>query len=113
MGQIIKVREYPDASFTSVTAPNADTLYTTSFFDVGKEPWVLSLPDMKDRYAPAARRLDQRLPGPGQADDRNRRANLCDYWPGMDRNVAAGCQGIQVGDQHGMADWPHLLHRHS
>jgi hypothetical protein len=33
-----------------VTAPNADTLYTTSFFDVGKEPWVLSLPDMKGRY---------------------------------------------------------------
>jgi hypothetical protein len=34
-----------------VTAPNADTLYTTSFFDVGKEPWVLSIPDMKGRYA--------------------------------------------------------------
>ena len=33
-----------------MTAPNADTLYTTAFFDVGKEPWVLSIPDMKDRY---------------------------------------------------------------
>jgi hypothetical protein len=51
MGQIIKLREYPDPSFTDVTAPNADTLYTTSFFDVGAEPWVLSLPDMKGRYA--------------------------------------------------------------
>ena len=51
MGQIIKLRQYPDASFRDVTAPNADTLYTTAFFDVGKEPWVLSLPDMKDRYA--------------------------------------------------------------
>ncbi|WP_319797887.1 DUF1254 domain-containing protein [Nitrobacter sp.] len=50
MGQIIKMREYPDSSFRDVTAPNADTLYTTSFFDVGKEPWVLSIPDMKDRY---------------------------------------------------------------
>ena len=50
MGQIIKLRQYPDASFKDVTAPNADTLYTTSFFDVGKEPWVLSIPDMKDRY---------------------------------------------------------------
>jgi hypothetical protein len=50
MGQIIKLREYPDASFKDVTAPNADTLYTTAFFDVGKEPWVLSIPDMKDRY---------------------------------------------------------------
>ena len=50
MGQIIKLRQYPDASFRDVTAPNADTLYTTSFFDVGQEPWVLSIPDMKDRY---------------------------------------------------------------
>ena len=50
MGQVIKLRHYPDATFRDVTAPNADTLYTTAFFDVGQEPWVLSLPDMKDRY---------------------------------------------------------------
>ncbi len=50
MGQLIKMRQYPDASFRDVTAPNADTLYTTAFFDVGKEPWVVSLPDMKGRY---------------------------------------------------------------
>ncbi|MBV8797107.1 MAG: DUF1254 domain-containing protein [Hyphomicrobiales bacterium] len=50
MGQIIRMRAYPDASFRDVTAPNADTLYTTSFFDVGDEPWVLSVPDMKGRY---------------------------------------------------------------
>ena len=50
MGQIIKMRQYPDASFRDVTAPNADTLYTTSFFEVDKEPWVLSVPDMKGRY---------------------------------------------------------------
>lgn len=50
MGHIIKLRSYPDASFRDVTAPNADTLYTTAFFDVGNEPWVLSVPDMKGRY---------------------------------------------------------------
>jgi hypothetical protein len=50
MGRIIKLRQYPDAKFRDVTAPNADTLYTTSFFDVGNEPWVLSVPDMKERY---------------------------------------------------------------
>lgn len=50
MGQFIKLRQYPDASFRDVTAPNADTLYTTAFIDVEKEPWVLSIPDMKDRY---------------------------------------------------------------
>lgn len=50
MGHIIKMRDYPDASFRDVTAPNADTLYTNAFFDVGSEPWVLSIPDMQDRY---------------------------------------------------------------
>ena len=51
MGQIGRLREYPNSSFRDVTAPNADTLYTYAFFDVSKEPYVLSLPDMHDRYA--------------------------------------------------------------
>ncbi len=45
-----RMRAYPDAAFRDVTAPNADTLYTTAFFDVANEPWVLSIPDMKGRY---------------------------------------------------------------
>lgn len=51
MGQFIKARSYPDATFRDVTAPNADTLYTTVWLDVGNEPWIVSLPDMKGRYA--------------------------------------------------------------
>lgn len=51
MGSVIRLRQYPDASFRDVTAPNADTLYTTAFFDVSREPYVLSLPDLKGRFA--------------------------------------------------------------
>jgi hypothetical protein len=50
MGQFVRMREYPNASFKDVTAPNADTLYTQAWFDVSKEPWVISVPDMKGRY---------------------------------------------------------------
>lgn len=50
MGQFVRMREYPNAQFRDVTAPNADTLYTTAWLDVDEEPWVLSLPDMQDRY---------------------------------------------------------------
>ena len=50
MGQLIRLREYPTAEFKDVTAPNADTLYTTAFLDVKKEPYVLSLPDAHERY---------------------------------------------------------------
>ena len=51
MGQFTKLRQYPDASFRDVTAPNADTLYTIAWLDVAKEPWVVSLPDLQGRYA--------------------------------------------------------------
>src|SRR5262245_64380443 len=50
MGQFAKLREYPDASFRTVTAPNADTLYTVVWLDVSKEPWIVSMPDMKGRF---------------------------------------------------------------
>jgi hypothetical protein len=50
MGQLVRMREYPTAAFRDVTAPNADTLYTTAWVDVSKEPWILSIPDMKGRY---------------------------------------------------------------
>src|SRR5215468_8169530 len=50
MGQWIRARAYPDASFRDVTAPNADTLYTTTWLDVSKEPWVVSIPDMRGRF---------------------------------------------------------------
>jgi hypothetical protein len=50
VGQLVRMREYPTAAFRDVTAPNADTLYTTGWMDVGKEAWVLSIPDAKGRY---------------------------------------------------------------
>ena len=50
MGHLVRLRSYPTAAFRDVTAPNADTLYTTGWFDVGKEPWILSIPDAHDRY---------------------------------------------------------------
>jgi uncharacterized protein (TIGR03000 family) len=50
MGQFANMKTYPDASFKDVTAPNADTLYSAAWLDLAKEPYVLSLPDMGDRY---------------------------------------------------------------
>jgi hypothetical protein len=50
MGQFANLREYPDADFRTVTAPNADTLYSLAWLDLATEPYVLSLPAMGDRY---------------------------------------------------------------
>ena len=50
MGRFISAREYPTAAFKDVTAPNADTLYSSAFLDLSKEPYILSIPDAKGRY---------------------------------------------------------------
>jgi hypothetical protein len=50
MNQFANLREYPNAAFRDVTAPNADTLYSSAFLDLSKEPYVLSLPDEAGRY---------------------------------------------------------------
>jgi len=50
MGEFVRMREYPSSKFRDVTAPNADTLYTTTWLDVTREPWIVSIPDMKGRF---------------------------------------------------------------
>jgi len=50
VGQLLKLRTYPAVDNHAVTAPNADTLYTETWLDVSREPWILSIPDMDDRY---------------------------------------------------------------
>src|SRR5215831_39035 len=50
LGQLLSYPTYPPATYQGVTAPNADTLYSFGFFDVSKEPWVFSYPDMGNRY---------------------------------------------------------------
>lgn len=50
VGQFLLMRKYPDAAFKDVTAPNADTLYSTAWLDLREQPYVLTLPDMGDRY---------------------------------------------------------------
>ncbi len=50
MGQLIKMRSYPAVDNHCCAAPNADTLYTIAWFDVAREPMVIGIPAMGDRY---------------------------------------------------------------
>ncbi|MFT3818979.1 MAG: DUF1254 domain-containing protein [Rubrivivax sp.] len=41
---------YKNATHRDVVRPNADTLYSRAWFDLGREPLVLTLPDTQGRY---------------------------------------------------------------
>ncbi len=50
MNQFARLDVLPDAHFKTVVLPNVDTLYTSAFLDLAKEPIVLHVPDTHDRY---------------------------------------------------------------
>jgi len=50
MGQFTRMRTFPTAAYRDVPGANTDTLYTMAWLDVSNEPWILSIPDMGDRY---------------------------------------------------------------
>jgi len=43
-------RVFPNATFTNVVNPNADTLYSSAWIDTQNEPIILSVPDTHGRY---------------------------------------------------------------
>jgi hypothetical protein len=50
MDRFANVPAFPDATFTDVVRPNADTLYSLMWFDVSKEPLLISVLDSGGRY---------------------------------------------------------------
>ncbi|MEV4264226.1 DUF1254 domain-containing protein [Kribbella sp. NPDC049584] len=50
MNSFAHLPAFPDASFTNVVRPNADTLYSSLWLDVRSEPLVLHVPDSHGRY---------------------------------------------------------------
>lgn len=50
MGQFSLQRTYPVVSDHTIPAPSTDTLYVVGWLDVSREPWILSIPDLGDRY---------------------------------------------------------------
>lgn len=50
VNQFCYMRATPDASFTEVVSPNADTLYSSAWLDLSDEPLVLALPEFGDRF---------------------------------------------------------------
>jgi hypothetical protein len=50
VNQFAHVKAFPTANFKDVVRANVDTLYSSAFLDLSKEPIVLSVPDTGERY---------------------------------------------------------------
>lgn len=50
MMQFVHMREFPSADFKEVVRPNFDTLYSLAWVDVSREPVILEVPEVKDRF---------------------------------------------------------------
>ncbi len=50
VNHLTHVAAFPDASFRLIVRPNADTLYSTAWLDVSKEPILLHVPDSGGRF---------------------------------------------------------------
>lgn len=50
MGQFAHLRSYPTPADKEVTAPNADTLYSLAWLDLGREAYLFEIPAAEDRY---------------------------------------------------------------
>jgi hypothetical protein len=92
MGQFIRMRNYPAVDDHTVTAPNADTLYTMLWLDVSKEPWVVSVPDMGNRYymLPLVDGWTEVLQSPGTRTTGDKAQTFVVTGPGWSGTLPAG-----------------------
>ncbi len=97
INQFGQKRTFPDDTFNTVVSPNADTLYSFAFLDLSKEPMILSVPDMGNRYY-----LMEMLDGwtnvfasPGTRTTGNTKADFAIVGPQSDGTLPAGIQEIK------------------
>ena len=50
LNQFSNLHVFPDETFNEVVRPNVDTLYSSAWLDLSKEPIILSVPDTHGRY---------------------------------------------------------------
>lgn len=50
MNSLVHAREFPSLQFRDVVRPNFDTLYSSAWLDLRREPVVVAIPDTRGRY---------------------------------------------------------------
>ncbi|MBP0631535.1 DUF1254 domain-containing protein [Cupriavidus sp. AcVe19-1a] len=90
-------RTFPDPSFTDVVSPNADTLYSSAWLDLSREPVILSVPDTQGRYylMPLLDAWTNVFASPGMRTTGTRRGNFAITGPDWRGTLPKGVQEIR------------------
>ena len=91
MNTFVNVAAFPPADFKDVVRPNFDTLYSSAYLDLTKEPMVVSVPDTGGRYYLLhARHVDGCLCVAGLADDGHQGGKIPRSAARLERNGSGG-----------------------
>jgi hypothetical protein len=89
--------QFPDASFKDVVRANVDTLYSSAWLDLSKEPIVLSVPDTQGRYylMPMLDAWTNVFASPGKRTTGTKAGHFAITGPGWSGTLPAGVQQLK------------------